>query len=155
MAKVAVILSGCGFMDGSEIHESVLTLLALAMKNHEVYCFSPDTEQKKVVNHLTGEEAPESRNVLVESARIARGKILPLKDLDVSQFDALMLPGGFGAALNLSDFAERQENCSVDPDLKRVILQAHKEKKPIGATCITPAAIAKIFQDVTPFVMTL
>lgn len=155
MAKVAVILAGCGFLDGSEVHESVLTLLALAQRNHEVRCFAPDIPQRRVVNHLTGEEVEESRNVLVEAARIARGEISPLQELDVSQFDAIMLPGGFGAALNLSDYALKQENCSVDPDLRRVITQAHKAKLPIGATCITPAPLAKIFQDITPVVMTL
>jgi len=155
MAKVAVVLSGCGHRDGAEIHESVLTLLALALKKHKVQCFAPDIAQKKVINHLTGEEMAETRNVLVEAARIARGNIKPLEELNMDDFDALMLPGGFGAALNLSDFAEKGENCSVNPDLAKAVQEAHKSKKPIGATCIAPALLAKIFQGKAPVAMTL
>ena len=154
--KVAVVLSGCGYLDGAEIHESVLCLLALAQHGHEFHCFAPDTEQAKVVNHLTGNsEGNEKRNVLVEAARIARGNISPLSELQAEEFDALLLPGGFGVALNISTFAEEYENCSVNEDCKRVVLDFHSSAKPIGATCIAPAALGKIFQDVASVKMTL
>ncbi|EMV9186173.1 isoprenoid biosynthesis glyoxalase ElbB, partial [Escherichia coli] len=103
--KVAVILSGCGVYDGAEIHESVITLLRLSQRGAQVQCFAPDIAQHHVVNHLTGEEMAESRNVLVESARIARGDVKDVRDAKVEDFDALVVPGGFGAAKNLSDFA--------------------------------------------------
>jgi len=153
--KVAVILSGCGFRDGSEIHESVLCLLALAQKGHDVHCFAPDKSQVAVVNHLTGAKEEGGRNVLVESARIARGKISPLAELNPNEFDGILLPGGFGAASNLSSFGADKEQCTVDKDLKKSILQFHSSKKPIGATCISPAPLAKIFQGVAQVTMTL
>lgn len=155
MAKVAIILSGCGFMDGSEIHESVLTLLALAQAKHQYRCFAPDLPQRKVVNHLTGKEEEETRNVLVESARIARGEVEPLKQLKVSDFDAVVIPGGFGAALNLSSFAVNQENFQIDEDLKNVLLGFREQNKQIAATCIAPVILAKAFQGKAPLVLTL
>lgn len=155
MAKVALILSGCGVFDGSEIHESVLCLLALDEAHADVQCFAPKMEQSVVKNHLTGEEVKESRNVLVESARIARGKILPLSELDPDAFDAVLLPGGFGVALNLSTYGIDGEACQVNEDLKRVILEFHRAKKPIGATCITPAVLAKIFEGAAKVKLTL
>ena len=116
--KVAVVLSGCGFQDGSEIHEAVCTLLALDQQGASYQCFAPDMAQARVVNHLTGSEVHDARNVLVESARIARGAIQPLADFDASRFDALVMPGGFGAALNLSDFAQAGAHCSVQKDME-------------------------------------
>ncbi|MFT5317535.1 MAG: enhancing lycopene biosynthesis protein 2 [Chlamydiales bacterium] len=154
--KVAVVLSGCGYLDGAEIHESVLCLLALAQNGHEFHCFAPDIEQVKVVNHRTGkDEGNERRNVLTEAARIARGDISPVSALRSDEFDALLIPGGFGVALNISSFAEEQENCSVNEDCKKAVLSFYKSAKPIGATCIAPAALGKIFQDVTAVTMTL
>ena len=148
MTKVAVILSGCGFLDGSEIHESVLCLLALGMEDVAYQCFAPDMKQVRVVNHLNNEEqSTESRNVLVESARISRGKVLPLKQLNEQEFDGLLIPGGFGAALNLSSFAEDGESCSVHPEFARVVRAFIKRQKPIGATCISPAVVARVLQE--------
>ncbi|MDX8431631.1 MAG: isoprenoid biosynthesis glyoxalase ElbB [Candidatus Algichlamydia australiensis] len=156
MAKVAVILSGCGYLDGAEIHESVLSLLVLEQKGHTYQCFAPDIVQKKVINHLTQEEVlGQKRNVLEESARIARGRVLPLADLKADSFDAVMFPGGFGAALNLSDFAELQESCSLHPDVKVLLHQFHEEKKPILATCISPALLARAFSGKQELKMTL
>ncbi|MDJ0523500.1 MAG: isoprenoid biosynthesis glyoxalase ElbB [Planctomycetota bacterium] len=142
--RVGVILSGCGFQDGAEIHESVLTLLALDRAGAEIACFAPDTAQTKVVNHLTGEEAGESRNVLVESARIARGEIADVKTADADTLDALILPGGFGAALNLCDFALKGPEADVNDDVANLVRAMHAAKKPIGAICIAPALIAKV-----------
>lgn len=156
MAHIAVILSGCGYLDGAEIHESVLALLALSQAGHTYQCFAPDVQQAKVVDHLTGKEkVGEKRNVLREAARIARGKIKALSDLEAKAFDAVMIPGGFGVALNLSDFAAHQDKCRVDPDLKRVVLEFFHARKPIGATCITPAILAKIFEGVKSVTLTL
>src|SRR3990167_8193077 len=111
MKKIGVILSGCGVKDGSEIHESVLTLLALTQAGARYQCLAPNIEQTQVVNHLTGQVVPEKRNVLVEAARIARGDILDLAKANPSEFDAAIFPGGFGAALNLCDFGKQGENC--------------------------------------------
>ena len=149
--RVGVILSGCGFMDGAEIHESVLTLLALDRAGVETVCFAPDIEQTKVVNHLTGEDVGETRNVLVESARIARGEIADVKTADAATLDALILPGGFGAALNLCDFALKGPDAEVDADVAALVRAVHAAKKPIGAICIAPALIAKVLgQDGAP-----
>ena len=115
--KVAVILSGSGVYDGAEIHESVITLLRLDQRGAQVQCFAPNISQLHVINHLTGEEMPESRNVLVESARIARGIIKDIREADVEVFDALIVPGGFGAATNLSNFAIEGAGCTVQPDV--------------------------------------
>lgn len=154
--KVALILSGSGVFDGSEIHESVICLLALAQAGHQVACFAPDIPQRQVVNHLTHQAVPsENRNVLVESARIARGAIAPLSQLRADDFDALLLPGGFGAASNLSNYAEKGEKCSVLPELTAIILAFHRAHKPIGATCITPFVLAKIFEPVVKARMTV
>ncbi len=115
--EVAVILSGCGVYDGAEIHESVITLLRLSQRGAEAQCFAPNIAQHHVVNHLTGEEMPESRNVLVESARIARGEVKDLREARAEDYDALIVPGGFGAAKNLSDFAINGAQCQVQPDV--------------------------------------
>lgn len=153
MAKIGVLLSGCGVYDGSEIHESVMTLFYLEKKEAKIVCMAPDMEQMHVVNHLNGEVSPqESRNVLAESARIARGDIQDITDVDAQQLDALILPGGFGAAKNLSDFATAGKDCTVNPATKSLVRTIYQTDKPIGALCIAPAVIAKIFEDtgVTP-----
>lgn len=142
MTKVAVILSGCGHQDGAEVRESVLSLLYLDELGAEVSIFAPDVPQKKVANHITGEAMAETRNVLVESARIARGKISPLSSLEPESFDALVIPGGFGVALNLSDFAEKGASAEVNGDFVRVIESFLKASKPVGAICIAPAVLA-------------
>jgi len=142
--KFAVVLSGSGVYDGSEIHEATLTLLAI-MKNGGTYqCFAPDIYQYHVINHLTGEEMQERRNVLVESARIARGDIKPMSEFDGNQFDAIIFPGGFGAAKNHSTVAFEGADASVNPNVEKAIKQMLKLKKPIGALCISPAVVAKV-----------
>jgi enhancing lycopene biosynthesis protein 2 len=143
--KVAVILSGCGVYDGSEIHEAVLTLFFLDRIGVDVSCFAPDKAQMHVINHLTG--APicdQTRNVLVESARIARGKVKPLTELHASEFDAVMVPGGFGAAKNLCNFAVQGADFTVEPDLAAVLKAFHQARKPIGILCIAPVIAAKV-----------
>ncbi|WP_425929521.1 isoprenoid biosynthesis glyoxalase ElbB [Pseudomonas sp. NyZ201] len=143
--KVAVILSGCGVYDGAEIHESVITLLRLDQRGAQVQCFAPNIAQMHVINHLTGEEMPETRNVLVESARIARGEIKDLGEADVNDFDALIVPGGFGAAKNLSSFAVDGPGCSVHPDVLALAEAFAEAGKPVGLICISPALAAKIY----------
>ncbi|WP_347253369.1 isoprenoid biosynthesis glyoxalase ElbB [Leminorella grimontii] len=144
MKRVAVVLSGCGFLDGAEIHESVLALLALDRAGAQVTCFAPDQPQADVVNHFTGQPASESRNVLTESARIARGKIQPLSQADASLFDALIVPGGFGAAKNLSNFASAGAECVINQDLVRLVKAMHQAGKPMGFICIAPALLPKL-----------
>ncbi|TLX54306.1 isoprenoid biosynthesis protein ElbB [Stutzerimonas nosocomialis] len=143
--KVAVILSGCGVYDGSEIYESVATLLRLDQRGAQVQCFAPNIAQMHVVNHLTGEEMPETRNVLVEAARLARGNIKDLREANAEDFDALIVPGGFGAAKNLSDFAKNGAACSVLPDVLSVAQAFAKAGKPVGLICIAPTMAVQIF----------
>ncbi len=143
--KVAVILSGCGVYDGSEIYESVATLLRLDQRGAQVQCFAPNIAQMHVVNHLTGEEMPETRNVLVEAARLARGNIKDLREANAEDFDALIVPGGFGAAKNLSDFAKSGAACSVLPDVLSVAQAFAKAGKPVGLICIAPTMAVQIF----------
>lgn len=148
MKKIAVILAGCGVYDGAEIHEATLTMLAISQQGAQYQCFAPDVKQAHVVNHLTGEEMPESRNVLVESARIARGNIKPLSEYDAADFDAIVFPGGFGAAKNLCTFAFDGPDCTVNPDVEKAIRSTVVAEKPLGALCISPALIAKVLCDV-------
>jgi len=140
--KIGVLLSGCGVFDGSEIHEAVLTLLALSRAGAEAVCMAPDMEQFHVVNHLTQEVTGEKRNVLVESARIARGQIMDLADVKESELDGLILPGGFGAAKNLSDFAVRGKEAAVHPGVRALLREMVEKGKPVGAICIAPAVVA-------------
>ena len=143
--KVAVILSGCGVYDGAEIYESVITLLRLDQRGAQVQCFAPNIAQLHVINHLTGEEMPESRNVLVESARIARGEIKDIREADAEDFDALIIPGGFGSAKNLSNFAIEGTGCTVQPDVLALTEAFAEAGKPVGLICISPALAAKIY----------
>jgi enhancing lycopene biosynthesis protein 2 len=148
MKKFAVVLSGCGVFDGAEIHEATLTLLAIAQQGASYEIFAPDINQHHVINHLTHKEMPEKRNVLVESARIARGKIKPLSQFHAADFDALVFPGGFGAAKNLSTVAFDGPDAKVNPDVETAVKAMHKAGKPIGALCIAPAVIARILGQV-------
>lgn len=146
MKHVAVILSGCGVYDGAEVHESVLTLLAIEQAGASYQCFAPDKEQFHVVNHLSGEvEEDQTRNVLVESARIARGNIKPLSECQVSDFDALIVPGGFGAAKNLCTFAVDGANSKVDESVRTVCSGFATAQKPAAYACIAPAIAASIY----------
>jgi enhancing lycopene biosynthesis protein 2 len=148
MKKFAVVLSGCGVFDGAEIHEAVLTLLAIAQQGASYEIFAPDIDQYHVINHYTHKEVAEKRNVLIESARIARGKISPLSKFDARHFDAIIFPGGFGAAKNLSTIAFDGADAKVNSDVAVAVRSMHKAGKPIGALCIAPALIAKILGHV-------
>jgi len=142
--KIAVILCGCGHRDGSEIHEATLTLWAIHKNGAEHRCFAPDIVQHHVLNHLTGEEMPEQRNVLIESARIARGRIENLACFDPAAVDGLVIPGGVGAAKNLCTYAFDGPDCVVSRDAARAVKAMHQAGKPIGALCISPVIIAKV-----------
>ena len=139
--KIGVVLSGCGVRDGSEIHEAVLTLLAIDRNGAEAVCMAPDMEFSEV-NHLTMKETGAKRNVLVESARIARGAIRNIKQVKAADLDAIIFPGGFGAAKNLCDFAVKGAAAAIQPDVARLVREMAEARKPIGAICIAPALIA-------------
>jgi enhancing lycopene biosynthesis protein 2 len=144
MKKIGVLLSGCGVYDGSEIHESVLTLLAICKNRAQAVCIAPDISMVHTIDHSCGEERKETRNVLVEAARISRGNIVRLSDVNVSDLDALILPGGFGAAKNLCDYAFNGSDCNVHKDVAALITKMADLKKPVGAICIAPVIIAKV-----------
>lgn len=148
MKTFAVVLSGCGVYDGAEIHEAVLTLLAIDQNNCTYQMFAPDIEQYHVINHLTGEVSAEKRNVLVESARIARGNIKALSEFNAADYDAIIFPGGFGAAKNLSNFAFKGAECKVNNDVEKAVKAMVDANKPVGALCIAPAVIASILKNV-------
>lgn len=145
MKKVAVILSGCGVFDGSEIHEAVCTLLALDLAGVKYECFAPNISQAQVINHLTHEPKNETRNVLEEAARIARGKIRDIKKANANEFDAAIFPGGFGAASNLCDFAKNNIDMAVNADVLAFAQAMKKAEKPQGFICIAPVMISKIY----------
>lgn len=149
MKKFAVILCGCGSMDGSEIHEAVMTLLAIDRNEYEYSIFAPNDNQYHVVDHVSGQATDEKRNMMVEAARIARGQIRPLEECKVEEFDAVVFPGGFGAAKNLFTYAIDGKDCTVREDVATLIRAFHARKKPIGALCIAPVMIAKVLGDVT------
>ncbi len=148
MKKIAVVLAGNGVYDGAEIHEATLTLLAIARNGAKYQCFAPDVEQAHVINHLTGEEMPEKRNVLVEAASIARGDITPLSEYSAKDYDAVVFPGGFGAAKNLSTYAFDGADLNVIKEFETAVLDTVAEIKPIGALCISPVIIAKVLENV-------
>jgi len=142
---IGVILSGCGVYDGSEIHEATLTLLALSQRGFDAKVYAPDQNQMHVVNHVTGQPATEERNCLTEAARIARGQISPLSELDLRDLDGIVIPGGFGAAKNLCNYATAGTDLEVNPELEKVLKQAHEQGKPLGFICIAPIMIPKVF----------
>ena len=144
--KIGVLLSGCGYFDGAEIHESVITLLAIDRAGARAVCMAPDIDQMHVVNHITSEEMSEKRNVLIESSRIARGNIQDVKKVRAADLDALILPGGYGAAKNLCDFVTKGELCSVDSGVAELVRSVGQEGKPIGVICIAPALMARVAQ---------
>ncbi len=145
MHKIGVLLSGSGVMDGSEIHEAVITLLAIDREKCTSVCMAPNKEQSQVINHLTNKPENEKRNMLTESARIARGNIKDINSINPKELDAVILPGGFGAACNLSTFAKDGANLTVLPEVENFLLEMYKLKKPIGAICIAPNMISKVF----------
>jgi enhancing lycopene biosynthesis protein 2 len=148
MAKIGVILSGCGVFDGSEINEAVLSVYFLEKSGAEVKFLAPDGDQLHVINHIDGQiVSNESRNILVESARIARGKIDKLTDVEITELDGLFIPGGFGAAKNLCTFAIDGSNCKINENVKKLILDCVNAGKPVGAVCIAPVLVAKALED--------
>lgn len=147
--KFAVVLSGCGVFDGSEIHEAVMTLYAIALNGCSYQVFAPNIPQHHVINHINGNIMNESRNVMIESARISRGNIKPLSEFNPEQYDALIFPGGYGVAKNLSSWAFDGINCNVIEEISRAIKGMHVQHKPIGALCISPVLLAKTLGNVT------
>jgi enhancing lycopene biosynthesis protein 2 len=147
--KFAVILAGCGNMDGAEIHESVMTLYAIAKAGSPYEIFAPDVNQHHVINHYTKQQVAETRNVLAESARIARGKIRPLSEFKPGDFDILMFAGGYGVAKNLCNYALAGADCIVNPEVEKAVKGMHGAGKPIGALCISPVILAKVLDQVT------
>lgn len=146
--KFAVVLSGCGVFDGSEIHEATMTMLAIDESGCDYQCFAPDTWQAKTIDHYTGQAIAiagddDNRNVLAESARIARGNIKNLKEFNVKEYDAIVFPGGFGAAMNWSNFAVKGYDCELNKEVEKVIHDAYENNLVIGAMCIAPVVIAK------------
>ncbi len=149
--KIGIVLAGCGVYDGSEIHETVITMLALDRAGAEIICMAPDMEQMHVVNHLSGEPAEgEKRNVLVEAARIARGNIRNIAEIKADQLDGLIMPGGFGVAKNLCDFAVKGPDCTVHPEVTRLVKEVVAAKKPLAAVCIAPALVSKVLGEQKP-----
>lgn len=145
--KFAIILSGCGVYDGAEIHESTMVMLAIDKNGGQYDIFAPDVSQHHVINHLNGEEMDEKRNVLIEAARIARGDIKPLNKYNPSDYDALILPGGFGVAKNLCTYATDGVDFKIDTVVEKALKSTHEAGKPIGALCITPVLLAGIFSE--------
>lgn len=143
--KVGVLLAGCGVMDGSEIHEATLTLYFLDKHGADIICMAPNKDQSDVMNHVSGSPSGEKRNVMVEAARIARGKIRDVKTVKAEELDAIIIPGGFGSAKNLCTFAKDGANCTVDSDVADLLKAMNASKKPIGALCIAPSVIASLF----------
>jgi len=144
--KIGVLLAGCGVYDGSEIHEAVFTLLAIEENGAESVCIAPNIDQHHVINHLTGEEQNENRNVLVESARLARGNVTALNKVDITALDALVIPGGFGAAKNLNKWAFSGPEGSIEPEVEKLIQGFLTAKKPIAGLCMGPTVIAKALE---------
>jgi enhancing lycopene biosynthesis protein 2 len=145
--NIGLLLSGCGVYDGAEIHESVLSLLVMEQQGWTVTCIGLDKNQHHVINHLTGEEMPENRNMMIEAARIARGNIVSTESLDPETLDALVLPGGFGCAKNFTRWAFEGSAGPIDPAVKKLIQSMHARKIPLVALCVSPVVIAKAFED--------
>jgi len=150
--KIGVLLAGCGVFDGAEIHESALTLYFLDREGAEIICTAPDGDQLHVINHQTSQQMGEKRNVLVEAARISRGNMRDLTSVSAEDLDGLILPGGFGAAKNLVDYAVKGRDCSIHPEVKRIIHEMVDVGKPVGAMCIAPVVVAVALRekDVNP-----
>jgi enhancing lycopene biosynthesis protein 2 len=153
--KIGVLLAGCGVMDGSEIHEATLTLYFLDKNDAECVCMAPNRDQLDVVDHVTGSPVSSKRNILVEAARIARGKIVDVATVKAGDLDAIIVPGGFGAAKNLCTFAMDGSNCNVDEGVAKLLRDMHRQKKPIGALCIAPAVLARVFGKDSDIVLTI
>jgi enhancing lycopene biosynthesis protein 2 len=153
--KIGVLLAGCGVMDGSEIHEATLTLYFLDRSGAEYVCMAPNRDQLDVVDHFSNNPVSHKRNVLVEAARIARGKIAGVETVNAGDLDAVIVPGGFGAAKNLCTFAGDGSNCNVDEGVAKLLRDMHRQKKPIGALCIAPAVLARLFGKDSGVILTI
>jgi enhancing lycopene biosynthesis protein 2 len=147
--KIGVLLSGCGVYDGAEIQEAVLTLLAIEEFGAEAICIALDEDQYHVINHLTGEEMSEKRNMMIEAARISRGQIAEISSVPISELDALVIPGGFGSAKNFTDWAFEGPNGSIHPKVKLLLVNLVNIGKPIVALCVSPVVLAKAFEGST------
>jgi len=145
--RIGVLLAGCGVKDGSEIHEATLALLYLDRENEGYICLAPDDDQMHTVNHLNETEMTPNRNILIESARIARGDVQPLGEISANDLDALILPGGFGAAKNWIDYGVKGRDCTIRDDVQKIILDMLKAEKPVGAICIAPVVVARALKD--------
>lgn len=145
--RIGVLLAGCGVMDGSEIHEATLTLYFLDKQGAEAICMAPNKDQLDVVDHNTEKPVAEKRNVLIEAARIARGKIADVESIKADALDAIIIPGGFGAAKNLCTFAKDGVSCRVDANVARLLQEMRRKNKPIGALCIAPTVLARLFGE--------
>lgn len=143
MKTVGVVLAGCGYLDGAEIQESVLTMLALSRASVSYQCLAPDIEQMHVVNHLKAEPTGETRRVLIEAARLARGNVQPLDDTWVDKLDSVIFPGGFGAAKNYCDWAVKGDDCSINPAVQSFMVKFVEARTPIGVICIAPVVLAR------------
>jgi len=148
--KVGVVLSGCGFLDGSEIHEATLTLLFLDRNGAQAVCIAPDVAQSEVVDHLTQKATGQIRNVLTEAARISRGEIKNIENVNTADLDALIFPGGYGAVKNICDFASGGVECCVNPLVEKLIREMNQAKKPLGFICIAPVIAAKVLGALQP-----
>ena len=147
MKEIGVVLSGCGAQDGSEIHEAVITLLSLDRAGAHAKIMAPDMDQLHVINHLSGKTMNSSRNSLIESSRIARGKIVPINTVKGEDIDAIIFPGGTGMAKNIFNYALVGKDFTIISDVERITIESLKLGKPIGAICIAPVMIAKVLQN--------
>ncbi|TKJ40739.1 isoprenoid biosynthesis protein ElbB [candidate division LCP-89 bacterium B3_LCP] len=145
--KIGVLLAGCGHLDGAEIHEATITLLALDRGGADIKCMAPNKSQMHTINHKSGDDTGEVRNVLTEASRIARGNIADVADVKADELDGLILPGGYGAAKNLVDFAVRGADCTIHPEVDRLLNDMVKAKKPVGVICIAPAVMARAMKN--------
>jgi enhancing lycopene biosynthesis protein 2 len=148
--KVGVILSGCGFLDGSEIHEATLTLLFLDRSGAEGVCIASNINQSDVIDHFTQKPTGQIRNVLTEASRISRGGIKNIEDVDTRDLGALIFPGGYGAVKNICDYASGGIDCAVNPEVDRIIREMHRDQKPLGFICIAPVIAAKVLGTFHP-----
>lgn len=148
--KIGLLLSGCGVYDGAEIQETVLAMLAIQEQGAEYFCISVNKNQHHVINHLTGEEMPEVRNMMTEAARISRGQITEISDVSLEDYDAIVIPGGFGSAKNFTSWAFEGPKGTILPEIKEFLRIAVENKKPIAALCVSPVIMAKALEG-SPF----
>ncbi len=149
MKKIAVILAGCGNRDGSETHETLSVLLAIDKRGIEYQCFAPNGDFE-VFNHIEGKKSGEKRHLITEASRLCRGNIKALSMYKAEDYDALIIPGGMGAAQNLSNYAFVGKDIIVNQEVEKAILETYSANKPIGALCIAPMLLAKVLGDKNP-----